>query len=417
MKKVKELPFRKVWWLNPSYIVGTILIPLYLLLWFSGYYTNGEISTAKGLYFFHGEIAFLGFVGLFVLYIGTLSPIKYIPPPVKSSVATTLTVNLTVLTLIGYVSIIGYLYWFKDIILNPGLLISQIQQSASIGVRGVIERESGIASLAQIGLVYVMFFLYQWLLDKSKLNRVQYFLLYSIVLFILLRVFLWSERLAIIEMMIAIVLVWVSYSRKKGVFVEKLFLVFPLFGFVFIVLFFALGEYFRSWSSFYINQSMGFWEFILQRMVNYYFEALNTGSGLLATQEWPSYEFGNILDWLHKLPFIGGLFSVSVGFAPNVTLEFLNKYADPEFNNPSGIFTIFFDIGIVLGLLFLFLIGVASRFFYAMLADRVSFYGLFYFVFIMILFELFRYLYLGSPRSFMVLLGFLILVFTQKKIY
>ncbi len=416
MEIEKKLPFRKVWWLNPSYIVGTMLIPVYLLLWFAGSYTNGEISTAKGFYFFYGEIAFLGFIALFVMFIGTLSPIKHIPSPKRSLDNSYLALNMNVFTIIGCVAMIGYLYWFKDIILNPNLLISQLQQSTHGGAKALIERGAGVGSLAQLGLIFILFFLYQFLLNKNKLKQFHYFLLYIIIFFVVVRAFLWAERLAMVEVMVAAVFVWVSYSKLRSFFLEKTLLFFPLLGVVFIVLFFSLGEFFRSWSSFYVNQSIGFWEFIFQRLVNYYFEALNTGSGLLMTQEWPTYEFNYILSWLHKMPFIGGLFSFMADSTPNLTSLFLEKYADPEFNSPSGIFSVFSDIGIILGLLFFFFIGVISRYFYSMLEDRVSFYGLFYFIFLMVFLELFRYLYVGESRVFMIGLGFLVLVISQKRV-
>ncbi len=165
------LSCRKIWWLNPSYIVAVFLIPIYLLLWMVGEYTNGNISTGKGFYFFHGETVLLGLFGLITVFIGTLSPIKYIPSHPRNVYSSTLTLNMTVLTSIGCIAIIGYLYWFKDVVLNPGLLISQFQYSSSIGVRGVIERSSGIASLAQVGVVYIIFFLYQFISNNPWETR------------------------------------------------------------------------------------------------------------------------------------------------------------------------------------------------------------------------------------------------------
>lgn len=413
------LPFRKVWWLNPSYIVGVFLIPVYLLLWIAGVYTGGNISTAKGFYFFHGEYAFLGLFALIIMYVGTLSPIKYIQKPrILTSTRVDVSLSMKTLSFIGCIAIAGYIYWFKDLILNPNLLISLVKQSASIGVRGEIERSAGIASFAQVGLVYLMVFTYQYLLDKSKLIKLHYFLFYMIIFCIVARVFLWSERLALFEIMIAIILVWISYSRVREKTIELMFLFIPLIGVIFVVLFFALGEYFRSWSSFYITQSEGFWEFIFQRLINYYFEALNTGTGMLTTQEWPTYEFSYILAWLHKLPFIGSLFSYAIDVGPNVTRTFLDEYSDPEFNSPSGLFSVFVDVGIGAGLLLFFLLGILSRYFYSMLEDRVYFYGLFYFIFLMMFFEMFRYFYLGESRVFMIVLGFFVLVVTQKnKVY
>jgi hypothetical protein len=95
-----------------------------------------------------------------------------------------------------------------------------------------------------------------------------------------------------------------------------------------------------------------------------------------------------------------------VGLQGGGTLgEFLWKYGDPEFNNPSGLYSVIYDLGLPLGLLFFGVVGLfAGRCFTAYRAGSllgVLAYPLFFLSFL----EIFRYFYLGNSRGFTWALG------------
>jgi hypothetical protein len=158
-----------------------------------------------------------------------------------------------------------------------------------------------------------------------------------------------------------------------------------------------------------------FGEFIAQRLLNYYYNALNTGAGQLATLQWPTWDFEFTLSWLHKMPIFGPLFSYLIQAKLYQFSSFLNRFGDPEFNNPSGLFSIYLDVGAPVGFALLFLIGILSKFFYAYWSNGRAFIGAMYFLFVMTFLELFRYFYLGSSRCFVATLGLLLLLITAKR--
>jgi hypothetical protein len=398
---------RKVWWLHPTAIMFYVIIPAYILLWVAGDWTRGYISTAKGFYFFKGDIAFLGLAGLLVLAIGTLSPIR---PMYKSSKPSF--VSPTVLKILGFLSLIGYLYWFKDFLLHPGTILNAIRYSNSFtyAIRGGIERSAGIASLAQIGLPFLVLYAHaRWAGGERLLTKAHHRLSAAIIAAVIFRAFAWGERVAIIEAAIAVGFVWVSFAEIRSNVIKRLLPWLPALGSIGVIGLFAIGEYFRSWTTYYQFGKSSFWDFIFQRLTNYYFTALNTGAGQLTMLHWPTYAFEWTLRWVHKLPILGPLFTYYTGITLDGSFYFyLQSYGDPEFNNPSGLFSIFYDLGVTGGLLTCLLIGITAKYVYSIWQTSTNLTGSIYFVFLMTFVEIFRYFYLGDPRCFMVILSLML---------
>jgi hypothetical protein len=398
---------RNVWWLHPFAVVSCFLIPAYLLLWWAGVKTHGAVSTAKSLFFLEGPIALLGLLGLVAMAIGTLSPIR---PTLVQTVQTRRFCSPAILTLLAVLALLGYAYWFKDLALNPGALLKALKNNGSVtyALRSGTERSAGVASLAQLGLPFLVLYAHaRWAGGAAVLGRRHRWLFMAVLGCVGFRAFAWGERVALIEAAIAVGFVWVSFAPMRSAWLKRLLPWLPLFGLVGVVLVFAAGEYFRSWSSHYVNTNTSFWDFILQRLTNYYFTALNTGAGILTMYDWPTYSMESTARWLHKLPVVGPIFSYLVHAKPNAML-FLAMYGDVEFNNPSGLFSVFSDLGIVGGLALFLLIGAGAKYVYANWRNAATVSGAMYFVFLMTFMELFRYFYLGDPRCFMVVVGFLL---------
>ncbi|NGZ88032.1 hypothetical protein [Duganella aceris] len=406
-------PARPVWWMHPSAIVCVFLIPAYLLLWWAGVATNGEISTAKSLFFLKGNIALLGLTGLLALGLGTFSPIR--PSPARV-ITTRNFVGPNLLATLGVLALIGYAYWFKDLLLHPATLLAALKNSGSVtyALRSSMERSAGIASLAQLGLPFLVLYAHAlWAGGKPVLTKLHRWLLIGILLSIVFRVFAWGERLALVEAAVAIGFVWVSFGELRRPWMRRLMPWLPLIGVVAVVLLFAVGEYFRSWASHYAATRTTFWGFILQRLTNYYFTALNTGAGMLTMYEWPKYTMETTLLWVHKLPVFGPMFSYLMHLRPS---SYMQLYGDAEFNNPSGVFPIFADLGIAGTLTLMLLLGALAKYVYSTWRDSATIGGTMYFLFLMTFMELFRYFYLGSPRCFMVVLGFTLAILNSVKV-
>jgi hypothetical protein len=403
-------PSRGIWWLHPSAIVFGFLLPVYVAIWLAGEYTNGTLSTAKALYFFKDSTAWLGLLGIAVLGVGTLSPIR--PAPNQNSSI----LSSTALTTLGLLAILGYAYWFKDFVLRPQLIFDAIKGSSSFSyaIRQNLDKAAGLSSLAQLGLPYLIGYTYiLWATDRPVISGTQKLLFTMLLGAIFFRAFAWAERVAIIEAGAAIAFVWAAFRLSgRGASVQWLSNLFPFIAGAAVLILFATGEYFRSWSAHYAQTEKSFWTFIFQRLANYYYNALNTGAGRLAMLEWPTYDFLWTLRWLHKLPIVGPIFSYWIEARGD---NFLVRYGDPEFNNPSGLFSIYLDLGIVGGLLLMLAIGAFAKYFYMYWRMGRGFGGAIYFLFFMTLLEFFRYFYLGDSRSFMVVAGLIILLATSRR--
>lgn len=401
-----------VWWLDPTYIVLCFLLPVYVSIWVAGELTNGGLSNAKGFFFLTGEIAWLGLSGILVLGFGTLSPIK---PLSGSNIAHN--INYKVLSFIGVATLIGYLYWFKDFIIRPQQILSLISSSSSVtfAIKGNLERQAGIASLAQLGLPFIIGYCYMiWAQKHENIPKYLSYMFIVILLSILFRSFAWAERVAIIEAGVAIGFIWITFNQQHGRFPRFIFNFFPIIATATVVALFSLGEYFRSWLSFYSKKQDSFVDFIFQRLANYYFNALNTGAGRLSMFDWPTYSFEWTLRWLHKFPVFGPIFSYYTDL--KYSDDFLVRYGDPEFNNPSGIFSLFYDLGVFYGFCLLVVMGGVARYVFEFWRLGRSINGVWYFIPLMTFLEFFRYLYFGDARVFMVVFGLALLALSSKSV-
>lgn len=70
---------------------------------------------------------------------------------------------------------------------------------------------------------------------------------------------------------------------------------------VFVVLFFAINEYFRSWTNFYIDCWDAYWSFALNRLAAYYLTAVNNGAGAFENYD-TVYMPLDTADWFWRFP-------------------------------------------------------------------------------------------------------------------
>jgi hypothetical protein len=217
---------------------------------------------------------------------------------------------------------------------------------------------AGITTATQFGIAYVIFYLnHRWVLRlpfASLRYSIYFWIIVGLAVF---RVFGWAERLALIELVVPIAVIAVAYRfRASGPVWRGVVRALPLLGIAFLLLFFAGTEYVRSWSAYYQFERQSYSEFVISRVATYYYTALNNGAGMLEILEWPRWEFRHTLAWLHRFPLlVGPIFGFLIDVRPQ--MDFLSSYADPEFNNYSGVFTVFFDLGVAGALIYAFVWG------------------------------------------------------------
>jgi hypothetical protein len=330
----------------------------------------------------------------------------------------------------GVVILLAYLIWLK-LLLSGGLSIANIAaglngaEGASYDIRTEGETLPGVTTLVQMEMGFVILGLILAFKFGFKRSVFRYYAPMLIVLVVAyLRSKLWSERLAVMEIMIpAIVLCFRLASTERWKLWQRVFTAAaPLAAPPLVFAFFSVAEYSRSWLSYYSQTQSSFLMFSFMRLTGYYVTALNNGAALVELMHHYSVPF-HTLDWFWRFPIIKALFpykAIANAEPWDDYHELLTRLANPEFNNPSGVFVVRLDYGYTGGLFAWFAIGVVAMLLYrSFVKGKLAGLLLYPFFFIGLL-ESPRILYWPLSRCFptwVLLLFFLALtVFTSQAI-
>ena len=315
------------------------------------------------------------------------------------------------LTFLGYLLWAGYSYYlgirFSDVwaILcgSPGAIYR---------IRNTGGTLSGVSTATQFGMSAMIFGV--MLARQIGWRRVGPVL--CILLFLAMaRGILWSERLALIELSVPLfVLLAQTYVTRLSSALRQLVVLTPLLTASGLYLYFTVSEYFRSWTSHYSTMGMSIWYFSWTRLSGYYITALNNGAlsfHELGTLPAPFTTF----EWFWKFPLVSAFFPYDrvFGTDPRAYEDSLKEFANPEFNNPSGIFPYASDFGVIGSVFFWLVVGFAVGKCYTSFRKGGIGGTLFYPLLYISLLEMARVCYLTSARSspswFMLFVGFCIL--------
>jgi hypothetical protein len=174
----------------------------------------------------------------------------------------------------------------------------------------------------------------------------------------------------------------------------------PLVAPVLLYVVFTGTEYFRSWH-YFVNEYDSVWQFSFERLMAYYATASNNGIGLLVENRlWPEYTGRYVAEWMYLMPVVGETLRESVGDPEKQYFYFLSRFARPEFNNPSGLFPIVFDIGYAGSMLYFLAIGALIGALWDAWRRQARAGVLFFPMAMMFLVELLRFNYFASSRFF-----------------
>lgn len=245
-------------------------------------------------------------------------------------------------------SIFGYLAWTGVLVRNVGLSVLfatlKADSGASYAIREAGSTVPGITTMTQFGMAAVI--LGGSLLRTGRYRIVQV-ILACLILLSILRAFIWSERLAAIELLVPLgVLALARPGRKFGRRMRVICCLAPFLAGAGLYLYFTAFEFFRSWSATYAVGDLSIWAFAWTRLAGYYITALNNGMLMyseLGRLPLPYY----VLEWFWKLPGLSILmpYEQITGLDFSSQGEILKTMANPEFTNPSGIFPYFLDFG------------------------------------------------------------------------
>lgn len=367
-RPVERVPVRSAapgtWWVTP---VGSLLmvIPLSLVVAL-------QIPDADYRLFYKAPRAidanqaalFLTAAG--VLALGTLMPLVLRPgrqarawPPLLPDQVRILRVAETVafrLTALGYV-LLGLLGVARGA--RPGLLLSAVtsQNNYTGQLKQVFAPVAGVTSLTQLGIAYVV--VAGLLLCHGRSSKLTRRLVIVLVLG-LLRAYLLTERLALLELVVPLLAIgavrWRQRHRGSWWVPFAPALALPL-----LLVIFGAFEYSRSWVFYRTRTTLSFPQFVVNRLAGYYATSYNNGALQLAHNNTGSRLPYSSIEALWTAPGVAQfqLYHRLTGQnGPDLLNTVLAQYGNPEFNNPGGLAVPLLDFGPLGGLVFFLVAGV-----------------------------------------------------------
>jgi hypothetical protein len=302
------------------------------------------------------------------------------------------------LTIFGYIA-------FLAVAIQRGLRPAVVIKAFSKGgtesntLREVFAPVTGVTTLTQVGIAFVVVSVLVLLRrrDRTTLRR-----LLIVLALALARAYLVNERLALLELVVP-ALVLVAFDRAavaQGVR-RVLVQLAPLVLVPVLVLVFSVFEYSRSYNFYATTAHESFLGFGVNRLAGYYITAYNNGQISLDHQRYPGRLPYDTLEVLWTAPGVSQLHAyAALAGRDDVQFsnELLKQYGNPEFNSPGGLATPLVDYGVIGGLLFLFVLGVAVGLVYRDCCDGRTYAILLYPPLVTGLFELPRYIYWTQGR-------------------
>jgi hypothetical protein len=410
-----RLAMRGVWWLNPAVAFGvpTIIVGVtayslgpgdYLHFWRTAKYFDFSCFDLVG------AIVFTFVCGC--LFGAATRGGRDSVPTTDWTLAVRWQAVRLLFNLSFLLSVLAYALWFGVGIkngLNLRIILDIIRgaNDANYFLREeYLTTIPGVTTAAQLGITVIVLGVPLGVATGWRTVRWQ---CATVILLGLIRAFLNSERLAIIELLVpfAVSLIWLqpATSRLLRLLTQSA----PIIAGLFLFCFFGAAEYFRSWSDFYARSESSFWGFVAVRLMGYYTAALNNGALLWRVDEpLPLHLPPITLDFVWHFPIIKDLLPVLIpslrAYAGDVAgtryLDLLSANANPELTNPSGVFSPLIDYGLTGGLLYWLICGLICGYLYKEFRLR-SVVGIFLYPALYIsLIEATRVLYWAEGRFF-----------------
>jgi len=253
----------------------------------------------------------------------------------------------------------AYGIWIA-LMINNGLRFNDLtdmmmgDEGSNYVIRSYSEFIPGLTTLVQLDVCVAILYALLWNSIRSKWFHLSGWAVFLLTLF---RSFFNSERLALVEAALPVILVLFRLHWRR--IPRFWFYFFPVLVILTPYVLFVITERSRYWTNIASGHNTNYFEFCFYHLIGYYATALNNGAAL-----WDfNMTFGGpttVFNWFYNFPllrpFIMGLMSSP---ADDYGL-FLHNYLNEQFTNPSGIFPVFLDLGIYLGSFFWFGCGFIS---------------------------------------------------------
>jgi hypothetical protein len=381
----------QLWWLRPAPLILAVIVPLYLSFMAFDYE-----AVVQRRYIPSANYAW-GLVLLLALALGAAmgtgmgqSGIPDRHARAVPRIPAWFTAPLILFTVVAYV------VWFGPLAADPGIVL-EVFSGERDHVRDVVQTMPGVTTLTQCGPAFVVLATIKRCSPGGAAlwERCGVWLVFALAIG---RAFLWAERLAVLEILVPWAVTILAFYRFRHLASARLATLLPVVAPLFLFLAFAGTEYFRSWR-FYQNYYDSIWAFTYERLMTYYAVASNSGIGLLEeSRDWPQYTGRFVFEWAYSMPKVGRVLIDAFGDVRQDFSRFLSGYGEREFNNPSGLFPIVYDVGyfgsaayfLVAGIL----VGLARQAYV-----RKQPIGLMFYPFcVLFILELLRFNYLAASR-------------------
>jgi hypothetical protein len=407
-------PLQRLWWLHPGWLFAVVIGGTIFVAAIQSDHAYQLYGTPKFLAPKHVLLAAVAIV-VFVLgrYLAEATGRAPSPTPRQADGVVRFWFWLTTA-----LTLVGYALWLAVGVKNGfslGMLWELLTtDDPTLGDtiwRDVFVTIKGVTTCAQFGVAALPLGL--WLFFRGERQVV-----WPLGLLLALaagRAFLFSERLALLELLVPGFIIGIRACVLGRPFtpLARIGLQFaPAIGIVALVLMFGAFEYVRSWR-YYRDDFDSYASFTLWRIGGYYTSAHNNAALALETQ--PPYPLPYAtFRQLWTIPRMSSTpfgYQKLTGFDPTQRHEqMLEEYGTPELNNEGGLMQPILDFGLGGFVLFWFGAGfVAGRLYRHYLVGTLAGLTLFPLVFVAIL-ETPRLLYLSYTRSFPALVALLVVL-------
>ena len=257
-----------------------------------------------------------------------------------------------VLQWFGWIAIAAYVLLLGTLLYRIDLVLELLRGNAAASglLREALGRIPGVTSLVQFGIVFLALLSALITLAGYRMSPRIRNISIAIIILTFLRSVLNSERLALLEILIATFMVPIAYRWRASALRNMA----PFIGIFAVFLAFAAGEYFRSWQYYRLFYA-SYLDFVAQRFAGYFSTSINNGAGayLMYGRDHPTPQI--TIGWISKFPGLRGFFP---GEDESMMNQYLQKYATLEFNNPGGLFSAYLDYNFFVASLFMVALGV-----------------------------------------------------------
>lgn len=213
---------------------------------------------------------------------------------------------LFALTLFGYITWLSYAVvtagGLEPLITSLRAVLAQPESGEGEYVKAVLfQNLSGITTCTQFGILYGTVEALLWVRRASPRSHALVRMT-IVVAFTIPRSILLSERIALLEFVIPVTVVFLSALGSRGNY-RNLVRLAPLYFGLGVIALFAVAEYFRSWTYYKSVYAGNYLQFIVDRFFGYYFTSVNNAAVLYYYQ--PLQPLRYTLNDLLTFPLLG----------------------------------------------------------------------------------------------------------------